>query len=375
VGGVHAEAIELINATGVPIFAVDIPSGLNADTGLPMGTAVQAEATATFGFAKVGQALYPGVRYCGSLAVVDIGLDARAIAAHPPGATLLDRDGVARLVPVRAPDAHKGDCGHVLVIAGSFGKTGAAQLAARAAGRVGAGLVTVVAPTSLYPIYATGVLEAMTEALPDDDGRIRFDATRLAALLDGKTAVAIGPGIGTHEGADRTVRWLLANADIPMVIDADAITVLARDPSALRDARAGALLTPHPGEMSRLVGRSTADVQSDRVGVARRFATDHRCTLLLKGTRTVIAGGDGCVWINPTGNPGMASGGMGDVLTGILGGLLAQGMPVAEAACLGAYLHGAVADRAAADGEIGLVASDIIGGLRQGMHQLSVESR
>ena len=366
----HAEAIELMNASGVPIFAVDVPSGLNADTGLPMGTAVQAEATATFGFAKIGQALYPGVRHCGRLAVVDIGLNGAVIAAHPPRAALLQPSDIARLVPVRAPDAHKGDTGHVLVIAGSFGKTGAAQLASRAASRVGAGLVTVVAPASLYPIYAAGVLEAMTEALPDDDGRIRFDAQRLAALLDGKTAIAIGPGIGTHEGADRTVRWLLANADLPMVIDADAITVLARDTAALRGAKARALLTPHPGEMSRVAGMTTADVQNDRAGVARRFATDHRCTLLLKGARTVIARDDGQLWINPTGNPGMASGGMGDVLTGILGGLLAQGLPVADAACLGAYLHGAVADRAAADGEIGLVASDIIGGLRQGMHRL-----
>ena len=199
VRGMHAEAIELINASGVPVFAVDIPSGLNADTGLPMGTAIQAEATATFGFAKLGQALYPGVRHCGRLAVVDIGLAPEAIAAHPPRAALLEDGDVARLVPARPPDAHKGDCGHVLIIAGSFGKTGAAQLAARAAGRVGAGLVTVVAPASLYPVYAAGALEVMTEALPDDDGRIRFDAARLAALVEGKSG-------GGHRARHRHAR-------------------------------------------------------------------------------------------------------------------------------------------------------------------------
>src|SRR5262245_30295909 len=217
VHALHADAIELINASGVPVFAVDIPSGLNSDTGLPMGTAIQAEATATFGFAKIGEALYPGARHCGRLAVVDIGVAAEAIAAQPPRAALLDADRVGRLVPARQPDAHKGDCGHVLVIAGSFGKTGAAQLAARAARGAGAGLVTLVAPASLYPIYAGGALEVMTEALPDADGRIEFDEVRLAQLLEGKTAVVIGPGIGTHEGAARTVRWLLANVELPMV--------------------------------------------------------------------------------------------------------------------------------------------------------------
>jgi NAD(P)H-hydrate epimerase len=370
VRGLQAEAIELINASGVPVFAVDMPSGLDADTGWPMGTAIQAEATATFGFAKVGQALYPGVRHCGQLAVVDIGLAPEAIAAHPPRAALLDAAAVKRLVPVRQPDAHKGDCGHVLIIAGSFGKTGAPQLAARAAARVGAGLVTVVAPASLYPVYAAGVLEAMTEALPDEDGRIRFDSARLAALIAGKAAVVIGPGIGTHEAAERTVRWLLANAELPIVVDADAITVLARDLSALRRARARALLTPHPGEMSRLLGIDTAGVQSDRAGRARRFAVDHRCTLVLKGARSVIADPEDRLWINPTGNPGMASGGMGDVLSGLLGGLLAQGLPPLQAAGLGVYLHGAVADDLAADGEVGLVASDIVAGLRQGLHRL-----
>ena len=369
--GVHAAAIEMINTSGVPVFAVDIPSGLHTDSGAPLGTAIQAEATATFGFAKIGQVLFPGARHCGTLAVVDIGIAAEAIAEQPPTTALLQEDAVARFVPVRQADAHKGDAGHVLVIAGSFGKTGAALLAARAAARAGAGLVTLLGPASLYPIYAAGVLEAMTEALPDDDGRIRFDEQRLGELLRGKTAVVVGPGIGTHDDAGRVVRWLLDRADLPLVLDADALTAVAGDLGVLRRAKAKAILTPHPGEMARLLGTDTGDVQADRVAIARSFAVEHSCTLVLKGARTVVAAASSQAWINPTGNPGMASGGMGDVLSGILGGLLAQGVAVTEAARLGVYLHGAVADRAAAEGgEIGLLASDVIAGVRSGLQSL-----
>ncbi len=360
VRGLLREAIELINAAGVPVLAVDIPSGLDADTGLPLGAAIQAEATATFAFAKIGHVLYPGVQLTGALAVVDIGIADEAVSQHPPHTALLDGGDVARLVPRRAPDAHKGDCGHVLVIAGSFGKTGAAQLASRAALRIGAGLVTLVGPHSLYPVYAGGVLEAMTDVLPDADGRICFDEGQLRALVEHKTAVVIGPGIGTHEDARRTVHWLLQHAGAPVVIDADGLTCLASDLTALDRARVATILTPHPGEMARLIGANTAEVQGDRVGTARRFAAEHRCVLVLKGARTVIAGPSSS-WINPTGNPGMASGGMGDVLAGMLGGLLAQGLEASEAARAGVYLHGAAADRIAATrGAVGMIASDLL---------------
>lgn len=361
----HAAAIELVNASGVPVFAVDIPSGLHADTGHPLGTSIQAEATATFGFAKVGQVLYPGASYCGDLIVVDIGISAAAAAERPAVTWLLDRDGAARLVPTRRPDAHKGDCGHLLVVAGSFGKTGAAQLVTRAALRAGAGLVTLVGPASLYSVYASGVLEAMTQTLPDRDGQIRFDSHRLQDLVEGKSAVVIGPGVGTHDGARQTVRWLLAKSNVPVVLDADALTCVAGKIESLSAARAPAILTPHPGEMARLLGADSSTVQADRVGVARRFAEEHRCVLVLKGARTVVAEPSSHAWVNPTGNPGMASGGMGDVLSGVIGGLLAQGLSPAEAARLGVYVHGAAADRAALEGgENGLIASDVIAGLR-----------
>ncbi|MGD9763163.1 MAG: NAD(P)H-hydrate dehydratase [Candidatus Binatia bacterium] len=370
VEGVHAEVIEIVNTCGAPVLAVDIPSGLNADTGCPMGTAVQAEATATFGFAKIGHALYPGVRYCGLLRVIDIGLSPEAIAAVPPTAELLEPENAARLVPWRAPDAHKGDFGHVLVLAGSFGKTGAAQLATRGAGRAGAGLVTAVAPLSLYAVYAAAAREAMTDALPDDDGRIRFDRDRLGALSSGKNAIVIGPGLGTHDGAAKTLAFVLTQLESAVVADADALTLLARDLAQLARRRAPLVVTPHPGEMSRLAGIDTASVQRDRVGVARQFATAHGCTVVLKGARTVIAEESGFASINPTGNPGMASGGMGDVLAGVIGGLLAQGLSPPEAARLGVYLHGFAADRAAANGTIGLLAGDVAEELRPALQAL-----
>lgn len=371
VRGVQRAAIELINTAGVPVFAVDIPSGLDADTGQPLGICVQATATATFGFAKVGQILFPGALHVGRLEVIDIGLAPQAVAQHRPQAECMEPADLVPLLPVRQADAHKGNCGHLLVIAGGFGKTGAAQLVARAAQRIGSGLVTLVGPASLYPVYAAGVLETMTEVLPDRDGQILFDESRLRELSEGKAAVAIGPGIGTHDDALRIVEWLLKRADLPVVLDADALTCVGRDLPMLRRARAALLLTPHPGEMARLLGVTSGAVQSDRVGTARRFAAEHRCTLVLKGARTVVADPSSFVRINPTGNAGMAAGGMGDVLTGILGGLLAQGLSPTGAARLGTYLHGAAGDQAAAElGEIGLLASDLIERLPASMQRL-----
>jgi NAD(P)H-hydrate epimerase len=370
VRGIQADVIELINSCGVPVFAVDMPSGLDADTGLPRGSTVQAEATATFGFAKVGQVLHPGVEHCGTLAVVDIGIAPQAVLERPPRTALIDAADAAALLPLRRAEAHKGDCGHVLVIAGSFGKTGAAQLVTRAAARAGAGLVTLCGPLSLYSVYASAVLEAMTEALPDEAGHLSFAPENLSALVGGKSAIVVGPGIGTGEGARRTVEWLLARSPAPLVLDADGLNCIAADTTILRRASAPLILTPHPGEMGRLIGRDSGAVQADRVGTAREFAHRHGCTLVLKGARTVVASPSSWVWVNPTGNPGMASGGMGDALSGILGGLLAQGLEADEAARLGVYLHGAAADRAAADGEIGLLASDVIAALRPTMQEL-----
>jgi hydroxyethylthiazole kinase-like uncharacterized protein yjeF len=200
---------------------------------------------------------------------------------------------------------------------------------------------------------------------------VQFDEAQIRSLLEGKSAVVVGPGLGTHEEAQKLVGFLLSEVALPMVVDADALTCVSREQRVLKSARAQALLTPHPGEMARLLGIDTGSVQSDRCGIACAFAQEHQCTVVLKGARSVIAAEDGSVWINPTGNPGMASGGMGDALSGILGGLLAQGLIPREAACLGVYLHGEVADYiAAGQGEIGLLASDVIEGVPAGLKRL-----
>jgi len=303
---------------------------------------------------------------------VDIGIAPEAVAEVQPQTRLLEAADVAALVPVRAPEAHKGTCGHVLVIAGSRGHSGAALMTAYAAARAGAGLTTLAGPASLNTIFALGRPEVMTLPLPDTEGFVEFDEDQIRSALAGKSAVVIGPGMGTHEGAQKLVRFLLEEIDLPVVLDADALTCVSREPDVLKQAKAAALLTPHPGEMARLLGADTASVQADRLGKAAAFAPAHRCTLVLKGARSLIAAADGLVWINPTGNPGMGSGGMGDALCGILGGLLAQGLTPPEAACLGVYVHGEVADHIAAEqGQIGLLASDVIEGVPRGLNRLA----
>src|SRR5262245_22970774 len=377
VRGLFAEVITLMNASGLPIVAVDIPSGLDTDKGSPLGVAVQAEMTVALGYPKVGEVIYPGLNYVGDLVVADIGIDQKAVAEVVPEIELLERAAVGWLVPRRKADTHKGTYGHLVVIAGSRGKTGAAILACRAAMRAGAGLVTLAGPRSLNSVFASALIEVMTEPLrenaaeeleplADDDWR---------RLLERKNALLFGPGIGVNDTAQNTLRWLLRNLDMPWVIDADGLNNLALELGRLRQAKTAPILTPHPGEMARLVGKDTATVNADRIGTARSFAGEHRCHLILKGARTVIATAEGKVFINPTGNPGMASGGMGDVLAGILAALLGQGLSAEDAMKLGVYLHGLVGDRVAeTKGAIGLIASDIIDGLPSGIRDLASDS-
>ena len=377
VRGIYAEAIALMNASGIPIVAVDLPSGLDTDTGRPLGGAIKAEMTVTLGFPKLGQVIHPGLSYVGELVVADIGIHPKAAEEVRPRTELLEGENISWLVPSREPDTHKGTYGHLLVMAGSRGKTGAAILACRAAMRVGSGLVTLAAPRSLNDIFASSLVEVMTEPLKDNSEEAieplgDHDWRR---LLEKKSALLFGPGIGVGDSARSALRWLLKHLDLPWVIDADGLTILAGEVERLRNAKTPPVLTPHPGEMARLLGTDTAAVNRDRVGVARSFARDHRCYVVLKGARTVIATSDGRVFINPTGNPGMASGGMGDVLSGILAGFLTQGLEIDEALRLGVFLHGFVADQvASAKGEIGLIASDVIDGLPTGIRELSAVS-
>jgi len=374
VGGLYAEAITLMNASGVPIVAVDIPSGLDADRGTPLGVSIQAEMTVSLGYAKLGQVIHPGIDFAGDLVVADIGIDPLAAQAVAPATEVLTREEISWLVPRRNADTHKGTYGHLLVIAGARGKTGAAVLACRAAMRAGAGLVTLAAPRSLNNILASSLVEVMTEPLPETSAEEMAELTpeHWLRLLERKNALLFGPGIGINDATRNTLRWLLRNLDIPWVIDADGLNNLALDLDRLRSAKTPPLLTPHPGEMARLIGKTTAAISQDRVGVAREFAVKRRCYLVLKGARSIIATPHGKIFINSTGNPGMASGGTGDVLAGMLAAFLGQGLGPEDAMKLGVFLHGFVGDRVAdKKGEIGLVASDIIDDLPAGMRALS----
>ncbi len=366
--GLYAALIELMNARGVRIAAVDIPSGLNADSGQVLGATVQAALTVTFGYPKFGQVFYPGTTAVGHLALVDIGIAAQAITdvlAVSPQTALLTRREMGTRIRDRRPEAHKGHYGHLLVLAGARGKSGAALLCASSALRTGTGLVTLAGPKGLIPIFSSVLLEAMTTPLPETaDGSLKLNEEALRQALQGKSAVAFGPGIGVSAQTKRMTRWLLKNSTVPILVDADGLNCIAADMSMLKTTKVPLILTPHPGEMSRLTKTQTTDIQAHRLDIARGFAVQHGCYLILKGARTVIAAPDGRTWLNPTGNPGMASGGMGDALAGLIGGLLAQGYSPEEACCLGVFLHGAAADAVAAEqGEVGMLARDVIEGL------------
>jgi hydroxyethylthiazole kinase-like uncharacterized protein yjeF len=372
--GIYAEAIRAMNQSGLPIVAIDIPSGLDADKGTPLGACVQAAMTVALAYPKLGQVIHPGLEHVGELVVADIGIEPAAVTEVAPSAVLLTLEGVRPLVPVRKPDSHKGTYGHVVVIAGSRGKTGAAILASRACMRAGAGLTTLAAPRSLNDIFAGALIEVMTEPLRDtaEEEIESLTDDEWRRLLERKTVALFGPGIGVTDCTRNNLRWLLRHLSIPWVIDADGLNNLALDLDRLRKARTAPILTPHPGEMGRLIGKDAASVNKDRIGVARTFAIEHRCYVVLKGARTVLATPAGKISINPTGNPGMASGGMGDVLAGILTALLAQSLSPEEAMKLAVYLHGFVADRIGAErGMLGMIASDIIDGLPAGLHSLS----
>ncbi|HVE81571.1 MAG TPA: NAD(P)H-hydrate dehydratase [Myxococcales bacterium] len=368
--GGYAEAIGRIarwRARGARVLSADLPSGLNADTGRAFDPCVQADATVAFGHLKVGQVLEPGAHLSGEVAVADIALPAPEVAGlGGPAVALVEEADARGRVPPRRPDAHKGSFGHVLVVAGSRGKTGAAALCATAALRAGSGLVTVATrPDALFSVMSA-TPELMGQELSGDGPLGPNDAMAILQAAEGKQAVVLGPGIPRGEHTGHLLRTLLAELAIPMVIDADGLNALAGNLDALSSAQAPALLTPHPGEMSRLAGRATSEVQADRINAARALAQAHNAVVVLKGARSVIALENGSCFVNPTGNPGMATGGTGDVLAGVCGGLLSQGLSREDAAMIGAYVHGLAGDRVSRrTGRMGLIASDLLGGLQE----------
>lgn len=372
VRGLVGKLIEAINDSGKPVLAVDIPSGLNSDSGEPLGMAVRAKETVTMGLPKLGLILHPGADYAGRLTVADIGFPSDLVAESQSAGDLTDPQWVRMLLPERAKSANKGDFGRVLVIAGSAGMTGAACLCAEAALRVGAGLVTVGCPASLNDILEVKLTEAMTLPLPETYQR-SLDTRALALILEhaeGATALAIGPGISRQPEAAALVRRLVARVERPMVIDADGLNALADASVLLEGEHAPAVLTPHPGEMGRLMGVATERIQARRAYFAEAAANRFHSVIILKGAYSLIAEPGRHLVANPTGNPGMATGGTGDVLTGTVAGLIAQGLLPFEAAAAGAYLHGLAGDIAARRvGEASLIAGDVVAALPQAICQ------
>ena len=363
VRGIFKKVIENVNLSGKPVMSIDIPSGLNADTGQKMGTAVRADLTVTFGFPKPGQLVYPGAELVGRLVNIDIGIPAMISDRFESSYRLIEPEDFISDICRNKKNTHKGSRGHLLVLAGSTGKTGAAALTAMGALRAGAGLVTVGVPESLNPILECKLTEAMTTPLSENaDGTLSLKAEKdIYRLLSGKTALAIGPGLSTNKETVELVCRIIKECDLPMVIDADAINAISLTSGSLEFLDEKKILTPHPGEMGRLIGLETREIQADRLRVAHEFVKKWRCNLVLKGARTIVADSKGILHINPTGNPSLATGGTGDVLTGIISGLLARGLSEVKAATAGVYLHGLAADYfAEQNGESGLMATDLL---------------
>jgi NAD(P)H-hydrate epimerase len=362
VEGLLAALIDRVNHLRAPVLAVDIPTGLSADTGEVLGVALAAEVTVTYGWPKLGQVLPPGRDYAGRLWQVDISIPPDLV--RDVGLELAEAQELRRLVPPRPFGSHKGTFGHLLVLAGSEGKTGAAALASQGGLRAGAGTVTLGVAASLNDILEVKLTEAMTLPLPQAEGARALGRRALEPILaaiDGRTVLALGPGLGTHPETQELVRRLVRLAPRPMVVDADGVNAIASDPSCLSQAAGPRILTPHPGEMARLSGFTTMEVQARRLDVAREAAARHGAVVVLKGAQTLVAAPDGRLSLNPSGNPALASGGTGDVLTGLIGGFLAQGLPPWDAARLGVYLHGLAADHFAARyGPRSLAAGDLI---------------
>jgi len=350
--GEWAAAVAALNAGGRPVLALDLPSGLHADTGTALGEAVTASATITFIAYKSGLLTGAGPALSGELVLADLGVPAAAFGGVAPRAAIIGEELVRAALPRRPRDAHKGRHGHVLVIGGDYGMAGAARLAAEAAGRVGAGLVTVATRAE----HCAGLLAARPEAMC----RGVASAADLEPLLQRATVVVLGPGLGQGDWG-RALFEAALRFPGSLLLDADALNLLARQPR--RNPRW--VLTPHPGEAARLLGCSVAEVQADRYAAAVRLSERYGGVVVLKGAGTIVQASAALPWVCRAGNPGMGSGGMGDVLSGVIGGLLAQGLAAQTAAAVGVQVHGQAADRAAAAGERGLLAMDLMPNLRE----------
>ncbi|UCH81173.1 MAG: NAD(P)H-hydrate dehydratase [Nitrospiraceae bacterium] len=358
-----SDVIKKVNRLSCPVVAVDIPSGISSDTGQVMGTAVKADVTVTFGLPKRGHLIYPGAEYTGRLCIEDIGFPAILLASEKIRINLFRSDDAHALLPVRPKSSHKGTYGHALVVAGSRGKTGAALMTARACLKAGAGLVTIGTAETVVNSLQSRVTEEMILPLEDNgNGTVSYRAaSSVLNFLDSKgNVLVIGPGLSAGDEIPNFVAELITRSRVPVVIDADGLNAIANKIGVLKKSKAPVILTPHPGEMVRLEGPRTGDIQ-DRISRALMFASKYKVFMVLKGVPTVTATPDGMAYINSSGNPGMATAGAGDVLTGMIASFLAQGLTPQNASALGVYMHGYAGDIAAdKKGQESLVASDII---------------
>lgn len=367
-------AVRLMNRCGAPVVAADVPSGLAADTGEILGDATRCEATVTFTRAKPGHFAGMGRICAGRVVVHDIGIPEDLIESLPaPGSVFTEKDA-AETLPERPEESHKGNFGRVGILAGGLGYTGAPYLASEAALRAGAGLVFLNVPAGIYPILAGKCAEAMPYPIPDEGGFLSEKSYPVSAeRLSGMDACLIGPGLGRSPGTQEVVRKLLRELSCPVVLDADGLNAVADDLSVL-DSRRGrvTVLTPHDGEFARLGGKDGPD----RVQAAADFAAQHGCVLVRKGHCTITAQPDGIFWLNPTGNAGMAKGGSGDILSGILLALLGQGLEAGRAAALAVWLHGRAGDLCAAKyGETAMLPTDLFKTLPEVLKQLETAGK
>jgi len=364
VSGNISAIIDLTNqrSSDEPVISVDIPSGISSDSGQVMGKAIRADHTVTFGLPKRGHFLHPGAAHTGELVVSDIGFPPGLLRDEDIKLELLEKDNIAALLPERPSFSHKGTYGHVFLVAGSKGKTGAALLAAKTDLRVGAGLLTLGVPEELMDVYQSRVTDKMTLPLPSRDGMPTKEALGVILEFSQEKAdvLAMGPGMGISPDTESLVKDVIGMSTTPLVLDADALTLLRGQSAVLKNAKAPVVLTPHPGEMAGLLQVAIKEVEKDRLGSALRLASDTGAYVVLKGVPTVIAEPEGRAFISTRGSPAMAKAGMGDVLTGMIAGFMAQGVSPLDAALLGVYVHGLAGEFAAREfGVYSVLASDI----------------
>lgn len=363
-------ACELLNKSEKYILAVDVPTGVNADNGAVSENAVRADHTVTMALVKTGLLLYPGREYCGDIELADISMPVKLVEEYQSDKYRLTDEIVRELLPLRKANAHKGDAGRVVICAGSPGYTGAAALASDAAVKAGAGLVSLYTPLSSRDVLAIKLTEVMVHGLLERMPGVLGGgaASDVASSAEAADVLAIGPGLGTSESTQEAVRTILQKITTPVVIDADALTALAGHTEILPAMQAQKVLTPHPGEMARLTGLEIAEIEADRINIAKKYAEQWQSIVVLKGAPTVIGCPNGTVYVNSTGNSSLATGGSGDVLTGIIAGLAAQEISLQEAAICGVYLHGLAAELTGID--IGLAAGELAALLPQAREQV-----